>query len=261
MPEPDEVRLTYIGGPTILIEIGGLRLLTDPTFDPPGDYQAGAFTHSKLIGPVIDASAFANTDAVLLSHDHHFDNLDRIGRELLKSAKQVITTPEAAARLQGNTIGLESGQSHRIAASNGKAVSVTGTPARHGPAVGERGPVTGFLISTEESREAPIYVSGDTVWYEGVEQTLQQHPHIRLAVLFVGAAQIPALPAHLTFTAEEAVRVSRALPQAMIVPVHFEGWRHLKESKEDLTRAFAAAGREDHLLWLEAGKRSSVALR
>jgi L-ascorbate metabolism protein UlaG (beta-lactamase superfamily) len=31
-----EVRLTHIGGPTVLIEAGGWRLLTDPTFDPPG---------------------------------------------------------------------------------------------------------------------------------------------------------------------------------------------------------------------------------
>ena len=31
-----DVRLTHIGGPTVLIEVGGWRLLTDPTFDPPG---------------------------------------------------------------------------------------------------------------------------------------------------------------------------------------------------------------------------------
>ena len=147
MPELNEVRLTYIGGPTVLIEMGGIHLLTDPTFDPPRDYQAGAFRHSKLIGPAIDASAFTNTDAVLLSHDHHFDNLDRIGRKLLKSARQVITTPEAAGRLQANAVGLESWQSISIPAPNGKAVRITGAPARHGPAVGERGAVTGFLIS------------------------------------------------------------------------------------------------------------------
>jgi hypothetical protein len=48
------------------------------------------------------------------------------------------------------------------------------------------------------------------------------------------------------------------LLEALIVPVHFEGWKHLKESKEDLTQAFAKAGRDDHLLWLEAGKPTSV---
>jgi hypothetical protein len=31
-------RITQIGGPTVLIEVGGFRLLTDPTFDAPGEY-------------------------------------------------------------------------------------------------------------------------------------------------------------------------------------------------------------------------------
>ena len=36
--------LTLIGGPTVLIEIDGVKLVTDPTFDPPGGYPAGAIT-------------------------------------------------------------------------------------------------------------------------------------------------------------------------------------------------------------------------
>ena len=50
-----DVRLTHIGGPTVLIEVGGWRLLTDPTFDPPGRrYFFGWGTGSrKLAGPAI----------------------------------------------------------------------------------------------------------------------------------------------------------------------------------------------------------------
>ena len=49
------VRITHIGGPTALIEIGGWRLLTDPTFDPPGRrYFFGWGTMSrKLSGPAV----------------------------------------------------------------------------------------------------------------------------------------------------------------------------------------------------------------
>jgi L-ascorbate metabolism protein UlaG (beta-lactamase superfamily) len=36
-----ETTLTLIGGSTVLIELDGVRLVTDPTFDPPGDYQGG----------------------------------------------------------------------------------------------------------------------------------------------------------------------------------------------------------------------------
>ncbi len=48
----DTVKITLIGGPTALLEVGGLRVLTDPTFDPPGSY-AGAATLTKLTGPAL----------------------------------------------------------------------------------------------------------------------------------------------------------------------------------------------------------------
>ena len=79
------VRLTHIGGPTALIEFDGWRLLTDPTFDPPGRrYAFGWGTSSrKLEGPAIAAADLLRIDAVLLTHDHHGDNLDEAGKALL----------------------------------------------------------------------------------------------------------------------------------------------------------------------------------
>ena len=70
---PLTVRITHIGGPTTLIEVGGWRLLTDPTFDPPGrKYHFGWGTGSrKLTGPAIPASEIGPIDAVLLTHEHH----------------------------------------------------------------------------------------------------------------------------------------------------------------------------------------------
>jgi hypothetical protein len=53
-----EVRLTLVGGPTALIEYGPLRILTDPTFDPPGDYPrpGTSVVLRKLVGPAIPGS-------------------------------------------------------------------------------------------------------------------------------------------------------------------------------------------------------------
>src|SRR4051794_24535882 len=97
------LRLTYVGGPTALLEIAGLRFLTDPTFDPAGgEYPSGPATLRKLAGPALATAALGQVDYVLLSHDHHFDNLDRAGRNLLPSAKAVLTTEEGAGRLGGN---------------------------------------------------------------------------------------------------------------------------------------------------------------
>ena len=113
-------------------------------------------------------------------------------------------------------------------------------------------------LQLQGSSPAFAHISGDTVWYEGVEETLEGFPNIHVAVLFVGAARIPVLPANLTFSAAEAVRVSETLPNARIVPAHFEGWKHLTESKEGLTNTVAAAGRKDRLLWLPVGQTVSL---
>jgi len=75
------LKFTYIGGPTSLLEISGLRLLTDPTFDAAGEeYPTGAYTSRKPAGPAVSVESLGHIDAVLLSHDHHFDNLDHAGR-------------------------------------------------------------------------------------------------------------------------------------------------------------------------------------
>jgi L-ascorbate metabolism protein UlaG (beta-lactamase superfamily) len=94
------VRITYIGGPTALIEVGEWRLLTDPTFDPPAAATPSAWGSSsrKLTGPAITPADLGPIDAVLLSHDHHGDNLDTAGRGLLPAAGVVLTTAAGAHR-------------------------------------------------------------------------------------------------------------------------------------------------------------------
>jgi L-ascorbate metabolism protein UlaG (beta-lactamase superfamily) len=86
------ITITLIGGPTALIEIDGIRLLTDPTFDSPGFYQLPHVKLQKLNGPAMSADAVGEVDAVLLSHDRHSDNLDNAGRAFLASARRVLTT-------------------------------------------------------------------------------------------------------------------------------------------------------------------------
>ncbi|MBZ5567490.1 MAG: MBL fold metallo-hydrolase [Acidobacteriia bacterium] len=254
--------ITYIGGPTALVDFGGVRLLTDPTFDPAGGaYPSGAAVLRKLAGPALSAEALGHVDYVLLSHDHHFDNLDRAGREVLVKAKKVLTTSEGAVRLGGNSMGLQTWESVAIAAPQGRVLRVVGTPARHGPAGLSRGAVSGFVFYFVDAPERAVYFSGDTVWYEGVGEVAQKFP-IRAALLNLGAARVPEVgPFHLTMTADEAVESARAFANALIVPLHYEGWAHFSEGAEDIARAFAAAGMTHRLRWLDAGKPVSIELQ
>jgi L-ascorbate metabolism protein UlaG (beta-lactamase superfamily) len=259
----NSLSITYIGGPTALLEIAGLRFLTDPTFDPArSEYTTAVYTLRKMIDPAIGADAVGPIDAVLLSHDHHFDTLDRAGRALLPSATQVLTTKAGAERLGGNAIGLANWESVDIAAPNGERLRVTGTPARHGPADGDRGPVSGFLITDasqpENSTTPAIYVSGDTVWYDGL-RPIQSRADVKVALLFLGAAKVREVgPAHLTFAASEGVEAAKAFPNAAIVPLHYAGWGHFSEGKAEIQRAFDEAGIGNRLHWLIPGRRSVV---
>jgi L-ascorbate metabolism protein UlaG (beta-lactamase superfamily) len=59
-----------LGGPTTVVDIAGLRLVADPTFDPPGD--KGYLT--KLRGPAVSEAESGPVDVVLVSHHLHPDN-------------------------------------------------------------------------------------------------------------------------------------------------------------------------------------------
>lgn len=249
-----DLRFTYIGGPTLLIQLGALRLLSDPTFDPAGaEFRSGAYVLRKIHGPGLLPEALGRVDAVLLSHDHHFDNLDGSGRAFLARAGTVLTTGAGAERLGGNARGLVPWQATEIAMPDGRRLRVTAPPAQHGPAHAERGPVVGFVLEHPDEPQAAIYLSGDTVWFEGVAEVGRRFD-VRTAVLFMGAARVAAVgPWHLTFTAEEGVEAARALGGATIVPVHFEDWEHFSESRPEIDRAFATAGLGHRLRWLPRG--------
>lgn len=79
------------------------------------------------------------------------------------------------------------------------------------------------------------------------------------AVLFLGAAVIPAKGnAHLTMTADEAVLATLALDPRYVVPVHYEGWAHLSQGRNEVISTFAAAGLGERLVWLAPGRPTTL---
>jgi L-ascorbate metabolism protein UlaG (beta-lactamase superfamily) len=157
-----------IGGPTALIEVGGFRFITDPTFDAPGEYVLPHATLRKTAGPALAAEQVLPLDAVLLSHDQHSDNLDNSGRILLSKATRTFTTIAGAKRLGGSIKGLAPWGSRTVRKSDGRNVRITATPACHGPAGIEplSGDVVGFVLSFSDPMPRPIYITGDTVWFD-----------------------------------------------------------------------------------------------
>jgi L-ascorbate metabolism protein UlaG (beta-lactamase superfamily) len=246
------MKLTHIGGPTAVLSIGGLTLLTDPAFDEPREYQLPGRVMTKLTGPALRPDEIGLIDAVLLSHDEHKDNLDDSGRELLSSIPVVLSTPGAADRIPG-VRGLENWESVELDRPDGGTLTVTGLPALHGPEGCEpiTGIVTGFLLSG--TGLPTVYVSGDNASVDLVRELTTRLADgsipgvtartVDIAVLFAGAARTPLFDgAPLTLTSEAAVEAARLLAPAVIVPVHTEGWAHFSEGPDVLAKAFADAG-------------------
>jgi L-ascorbate metabolism protein UlaG (beta-lactamase superfamily) len=257
-------QVTYVGGPTALIEIGGLRLLTDPVFDPPGGkYRFGLGTGSvKLDAPALAPAELGGIDAVLLSHDHHADNLDAAGRALLPSAGQVLTTASGARRLGGNALGLEPWAATTLRSEDGLEVRVTATPCRHGPPLSHPlvGDVVGFMLEWEGQRDGAFWMSGDTVYYRGVAEVGRRFD-VGTALIHIGGVRFAISgPARYTMNAAEAARVADELGLETLLPIHYEGWKHFRENRAAAERAFAAAGVSDRVRWLTAGRAEQISV-
>jgi L-ascorbate metabolism protein UlaG (beta-lactamase superfamily) len=245
--------ITLIGGPTALIEFDGFRLLTDPTFDPPGAYQLPHVKLEKLAGPALTPDKIGAIDAVLLSHDQHSDNLDDSGKEFLKAAKRVLTTVAGAKRLGGKTEGYAPWATTTLSGKNGASLTITTTPARHGPAGIEplSGDVIGFVVTSNKHGSRAIYISGDTTWFDGVAEVAKRFD-AGVVLPFAGAAQTRG-PFHLTMDTNDTIETARAFADAVIVPVHTDGWAHFRQNAQDLRASFDTLGFGKRLKILEPG--------
>ncbi|HTP22167.1 MAG TPA: MBL fold metallo-hydrolase [Solirubrobacteraceae bacterium] len=251
------MKLTLLGGPTAVLDHAGLRWLTDPALSPPGEYAGGLV---KTTGPAIDPATLPPIDVVLLSHDHHSDNLDPAGREFLPTAGRVLTTVEGAERLGGNAVGIEPWSSVEVERADGQPVTVTAVPAQHGPDGTEHitGPVIGFVLDADG--EEKVYVSGDNASLDVVRTIADRIGAIDVAVLFAGAVQLSRRfdGAYLTLSSDWAAEATKLLGVRATLPVHFEGWTHFTQGARELRAAFAGNGVTDRLVLAERGETVSA---
>jgi L-ascorbate metabolism protein UlaG (beta-lactamase superfamily) len=240
-PQPN-LTIEALGGPTALLSIAGLRLLTDPTFDEPGEYPGEMFTLVKTARPARSADNVGIVDAVLLSHDEHADNLDDAGRRYLATVPLVLSTAGAVQRLAGTTISSPAWESLDLTGPDGTIVRVTWVPAQHGPewATAFTGEVTGFVLSG--AGLPTVYVSGDNSSLDVVRSIAERCGPVDVALLFAGAGVVPPLDAVLTLTGEEAAEASAILGTPHVVVVHADGWTHFTEGRTEIEAAFERAG-------------------
>jgi len=260
MKSRNEFKVTYLNGPTMIVEISGLKFITDPTFDPSGSkYVIGKdLTVDKLTDP--QPAKLDDIDYVLLSHDQHHDNYDGKGRIFSRGVKNIFTTVEGASRLGGNAIGIATWESVTIDTPDGNKIRITSTPARHGPAGFEKmsGPVTGFILTVIGLPALEIYITGDTVYYPGIAQVAHKFKP-NFVFIFAGGAQ-PRGPFNVTMGTNDALDTAAEFSRATIIPLHYEGWSHYTQGGDVLSRAFELLGISHRLRLLKPGQEEVLSV-
>ena len=149
------------------------------------------------------------------------------------------------------------------AAPGRPAIEITATPCRHGPPLSHPivGDVIGFAVRTEGRPNDTIWISGDTVLFDGVRQVADLLA-VDVAVLHLGGVRFPVTgPLRYTMTGADAVQLCGLLRPRIAVPVHYEGWSHFRQGRRavenEIARAPADVGRR--FRWLPPGRGVDLA--
>ena len=203
----EAARVTYVGHATVLIEMDGVRRLTDPVL-------------RRRIGPLRRHGALPDprlaegVDAVLISHLHH-DHADVPSLRRLSRTVPVLAAPGAGnflARLGfGDVRELAPGDSAAVG-----GVRVTATEANH-PAGGRRFERTSRAVGFELTGRRRIYFAGDTDLFEGMEEIGAGGLDLALLPIWGWGTNIGA--GHLD--PERAARAAVLLSPRAVVPIHW----------------------------------------
>jgi L-ascorbate metabolism protein UlaG (beta-lactamase superfamily) len=222
------MKITLIRSATVVLEVGGRRILVDPMLDPararpPIENTANPVPNPTVELPLPVEEVLRGIDAVLVTHRHR-DHLDGTAERLLPRDVPTFCQPDDASAL--HDLGLDV---RPVAESlDWDGLVWHRVPARHGSgAVAEMlSPVSGFVLGE-------LYLAGDTVWYEDVDETIARFAP-RVAIVNAGGASF--LEGGLIVMGIDDVReVAARVP--VVVAVHMEALNHCFLSRADLAAA------------------------
>ena len=228
------MQLTLVRNATLLLELAGKRVLVDPMLDDEGARPPIEGTRNPVPNPTAPLpmpaeEVVAGLDAVIVTHRHR-DHLDGTAEELLPRDVPVFCQPEDEDALR--ELGVDARAVDDEVDWGG--LRIVRTPGRHGtgPIADALAPVSGFILGG-------LYIAGDTVWYEGVEATIERHQP-RVAVVNAGGAEF-AEGGLIIMGIDDVREVAARVPT--VVAVHLEALNHCY-----LTRAAIRASLPDVLV-------------
>ncbi|MEU0163578.1 MBL fold metallo-hydrolase [Streptomyces sp. NPDC006261] len=231
------VQVRFIGNATLLLRYGPLTLLTDPNFLHRGQHAHlgyGLLT-KRLKEPALTVDELPDLDAVILSHLHG-DHWDRVARRNLDRTLPVLTTPQAARilrTLQGfrHATGLRDWE-YQTLVKNGYQIRLTAMPGRHalGPLRGLLPRVMGSMLEFGPASgpvRLRVYISGDTLLFNGVDEIARRYPDTDVAVLHLGGTRLPG-GLVVTMDGRQGAEFVRRLGPRFALPVHYDDYSVMK---------------------------------
>lgn len=248
MPQGDTMAASWLGHATVLMRIGGLRVLTDPVLS----HRIGPSLGRRTIGfqrlvdpPVIDDEH--PVDVILISHAH-YDHLDKPTLRRLVSEKTQVVTARATASLIPRGFGhvreIDWGEDFEIRGVNFRAIRPRHWGARnHWDR--HRG-YNSYLIDAGKTQS--ILFAGDTAYTEAFRDL-----NARLGIFGIGAYD-PWVEAHAT--PEQVWRMFTDMGGQYLLPMHHSTFRLSDEHHEEpIARLMAAAGSDaDRIIARELGQ-------
>jgi L-ascorbate metabolism protein UlaG (beta-lactamase superfamily) len=252
-----EDSVLFIGNATVLLRFGGFTILTDPTFvhrHEKVDLGYGVST-TRLTDPALDIEELPPIDLVLLSH-FHGDHFDQVAQERLDKSLPVVTTPQACARLYelgfGQAHGLDTWETADITKGQ-RQLRITACPGRHGPGVTDLvlPEVMGSVLQADDGAASAIYISGDTLMYDGLKEIPRRYPDLDLGLFHLGGTKVFGVM--VTMDAEQGVEAVRLINPGTAIPIHYDDYDVFTSPLSDFAAAASAAGLGDRIRVLRRG--------
>jgi L-ascorbate metabolism protein UlaG (beta-lactamase superfamily) len=258
--------LQFVGTATTVLRIGGFTVLTDPNFLHRGEraYLGHGLTSKRVTEPALGIEDLPPLDLVLLSHLHG-DHWDRRAQRGLDKSLPIVTTRHAARRLRprgfGGAVALDTWSTHEIRKGL-SSLQITAMPGRHAPGLAQKllPTVMGSLI---EFRAGPdvsplrIYISGDTLLVDELEQVHQRYPDLDAAVLHLGGTRILGLL--VTMDGRQGADLLELVQPRVAVPIHYDDYKVFKSPLEDFRREVERRALPYDVRYVDRGDTVSLA--
>ena len=256
----NEGSIFFIGNATVLLQVAGFTILTDPTFIHKHEqtWLGGGLHTTRLTDPAIELADLPPLDLVLLSH-FHGDHFDQVAERDLDRALPIVTTPQSANDLEErgftNCIPLDVWESLDVEKGSAR-LRITATPARHGP------PLVDFVlpdvmgsvldVTTADGGASRIYITGDTLVIDELREIPQRFPDIDIALLHLGGTRV--LGILVSMDAKQGVEAMRIVDPALAIPIHYNDYDVFTSPLSDFQEEVRAAGLEDRVHYLSHGE-------